>query len=219
MSTALDNVSTAQVLVGVGVVTTLSAPAAALAGDQMSEAIDSVAPGTHVVDATVMPTTMRSFAHDQLVKRTVRLARIEAHLRGKHLPRHYARHIRHESSARLMKRERALLRRISRLEAARRSNAATPSATAASASSTDTGGVDPGMAATLARIAQCESSGNPAAIGGGGLYRGAYQFDQHTWESVGGHGDPAAAPMAEQTRRAAILYSRTGPSSWPVCGR
>jgi hypothetical protein len=73
--------------------------------------------------------------------------------------------------------------------------------------------------APLEAIAACESGGNPSAIGGGGMYRGKYQFSTSTWASVGGSGDPAAAPEAEQDRRAAMLYSRTGPSSWPVCGR
>jgi hypothetical protein len=68
-------------------------------------------------------------------------------------------------------------------------------------------------------IAQCESGGNPQAIGGGGTYRGKYQFDQSTWASVGGSGDPAAAPEAEQDRRAAMLYARVGRSAWPVCGQ
>jgi Transglycosylase-like domain len=71
----------------------------------------------------------------------------------------------------------------------------------------------------LQAIAACESGGNPSAIGGGGTYRGKYQFDYGTWSSVGGSGDPAAAPEAEQDKRAAMLYSRTGASSWPVCGR
>jgi hypothetical protein len=70
----------------------------------------------------------------------------------------------------------------------------------------------------LEQIAQCESHGDPQAIGGGGTYRGKYQFDTGTWASVGGQGDPAAAPEAEQDKRAAILYMRTGPSQWPVCG-
>ena len=72
--------------------------------------------------------------------------------------------------------------------------------------------------AHLQAIAACESGGNPAAIGGGGLYRGKYQFDRQTWASVGGTGDPAAAPEAEQDRRAAMLYARAGSSPWPVCG-
>jgi len=71
----------------------------------------------------------------------------------------------------------------------------------------------------LAGIAACESGGNPRAIGGGGAYRGKYQFDYGTWASVGGSGDPAAAPEGEQDRRAAMLYARAGASPWPVCGR
>jgi hypothetical protein len=71
----------------------------------------------------------------------------------------------------------------------------------------------------LQAIAACESGGNPSAVGGGGAYRGKYQFDQGTWASVGGSGDPAAAPEAEQDKRAAMLYSRSGASSWPVCGQ
>jgi hypothetical protein len=71
----------------------------------------------------------------------------------------------------------------------------------------------------LKRIADCESHGNPRSIGGGGLYRGAYQFTVDTYRSVGGRGDPATSSMAEQTRRAAILLSRSGPSQWPVCSQ
>lgn len=77
------------------------------------------------------------------------------------------------------------------------------------------GGVSRAM---LDAIAACESGGNPAAVSAGGTYRGKYQFDQGTWESVGGHGDPAAAPEAEQDYRAALLYSRAGSSPWPICG-
>jgi hypothetical protein len=71
----------------------------------------------------------------------------------------------------------------------------------------------------LQAIAACESGGDPHAIGGGGAFRGKYQFTYDTWASVGGSGDPAAASPAEQDRRAAMLYARTGPASWPVCGR
>ena len=71
----------------------------------------------------------------------------------------------------------------------------------------------------LQAIANCESGGNPAAIGGGGLYRGKYQFSVDTWQAVGGTGDPAAAPEAEQDRRATILYAQAGPGQWPVCSQ
>jgi soluble lytic murein transglycosylase-like protein len=72
--------------------------------------------------------------------------------------------------------------------------------------------------ATLDAIASCESGGNPKAISSDGTYRGKYQFDYGTWASVGGDGDPAKASAAEQDYRAALLYSRSGSSSWPVCG-
>jgi Transglycosylase-like domain len=70
----------------------------------------------------------------------------------------------------------------------------------------------------LASIAACESGGNPGAIGGGGSFRGMYQFTFGTWQVVGGSGDPAAAPRAEQTWRAWLLLSRHGAGHWPVCG-
>jgi Transglycosylase-like domain len=71
---------------------------------------------------------------------------------------------------------------------------------------------------TLDSIAACESGGDPTAVSSDGTYRGKYQFDRGTWESVGGNGDPVAAPEAEQDYRAALLFSRSGSSPWPVCG-
>ena len=70
----------------------------------------------------------------------------------------------------------------------------------------------------LEAIAACESGGNPSAIGGGGQFRGKYQFTYETWAAVGGSGDPAAAPEAEQDQRAAMLLAQSGTSPWPVCG-
>jgi soluble lytic murein transglycosylase-like protein len=71
---------------------------------------------------------------------------------------------------------------------------------------------------TLDAIGACESGGDPTAVSSDGTYRGKYQFDYGTWASVGGSGDPAAASEAEQDYRAALLYSRSGSSPWPVCG-
>ncbi len=71
--------------------------------------------------------------------------------------------------------------------------------------------------ATLEAIAACESGGDPTAVNAAGYY-GKYQFDESTWASVGGSGDPAAAPEAEQDYRAALLYAQSGSSPWPVCG-
>jgi soluble lytic murein transglycosylase-like protein len=71
--------------------------------------------------------------------------------------------------------------------------------------------------ATLNSIAACESGGDPTAVNDAGYY-GKYQFDESTWASVGGSGNPAEASEAEQDYRAALLYSRAGSSPWPVCG-
>ena len=70
----------------------------------------------------------------------------------------------------------------------------------------------------LRSIAWCESRNNPRAIGGGGAYRGLYQFSFSTWRVVGGSGDPAAAPRSEQTWRAWVLLKNHGSGHWPVCG-
>jgi len=68
-------------------------------------------------------------------------------------------------------------------------------------------------------LAQCESGGDPRAVGGGGRYFGLYQFSLGTWQGVGGSGNPAAASASEQTYRAQLLYARAGRSPWPVCGK
>jgi hypothetical protein len=71
--------------------------------------------------------------------------------------------------------------------------------------------------ANLRSIAACESHNNPRAVGGGGTYRGLYQFSFSTWRVVGGYGDPAAASRWEQTWRAWLLLSRHGSGHWPMC--
>jgi len=70
----------------------------------------------------------------------------------------------------------------------------------------------------LEAIAACESGGVPTTDTGNGFY-GKYQFTAATWASVGGSGNPAAAPEAEQDMRAAMLYERQGTAPWPACGR
>ncbi len=75
----------------------------------------------------------------------------------------------------------------------------------------------PGDHPVLARIARCESGGNPRAVSRGGRYRGKYQFSRATWRDMGGKGDPAKASEAEQDRRAMKLYRRSGTSPWPSC--
>jgi peptidoglycan hydrolase-like protein with peptidoglycan-binding domain len=71
---------------------------------------------------------------------------------------------------------------------------------------------------TLAKIAQCESGGDPTALSSTGRYRGKYQFSRATWRDLGGAGDPAAASESVQDAMAAKLLARRGTSPWPVCG-
>ncbi len=74
-----------------------------------------------------------------------------------------------------------------------------------------------GAGGSLASIRNCESGGDYSTDTGNGFY-GAYQFDQSTWESVGGSGSPASASPAEQDKRAAALMAQSGSSPWPTCG-
>jgi Ni/Co efflux regulator RcnB len=136
--------------------------------------------------------------------RNVRLARLVAQKQGERLGRGYARraHLRElddlrRSTSRLkrelrsMRRERAWYRLAFRKV----------------------------PASTLRSIAQCESHGDPRAIGGGGQYRGMFQMTFQIWGAVGGKGDPAAASAAEQYYRASLIYTRYGSGQWPHCGR
>jgi hypothetical protein len=74
-----------------------------------------------------------------------------------------------------------------------------------------------GIRAELHKIAMCESGGDPTAVSASGTYRGKYQFDRATWRSLGGHGDPAAAPERVQDHLAAKLLRQAGGSAWPNC--
>lgn len=71
----------------------------------------------------------------------------------------------------------------------------------------------------LDQIAWCESRLNPTATSSSGKYKGAFQFDDATWRSNGGVGDPRDATYEEQKAVAARLYERRGASPWPTCGR
>jgi len=74
-----------------------------------------------------------------------------------------------------------------------------------------------GGGGNLASIRACESGGNYATNTGNGYY-GAYQFDQQTWNSVGGTGNPANASPATQDAMANALIAQRGTSPWPNCG-
>jgi hypothetical protein len=168
--------------------------------------------------------------------RTVRLARTKAKLMGRdELGRKRTRRLRRLPMALLVDRRRELrhdvkaIRRQARIEAQQAAAAAAAAAatapattstgsTTSSAGTATTGGAST-ASAPLESIAACESGGDPTAVSPDGTYRGKYQFDQSTWASVGGTGDPAAASEAEQDMRAQRLYSQAGASPWPVCGR
>jgi peptidoglycan hydrolase-like protein with peptidoglycan-binding domain len=87
----------------------------------------------------------------------------------------------------------------------------------APASSTGSTSGSSAVPAQLAAIAQCESGGNPRAVSPDGTYRGKYQFDQTTWEKMGGEGDPIDAPEAVQDKIALKLYKARGTAPWPNC--
>jgi peptidoglycan hydrolase-like protein with peptidoglycan-binding domain len=73
-------------------------------------------------------------------------------------------------------------------------------------------------ATVLAALAACESGGDPTAVSPDGRFRGKYQFSRGTWRDLGGSGDPADAPEADQDRLAAALYAQKGLAPWPACG-
>jgi soluble lytic murein transglycosylase-like protein len=110
------------------------------------------------------------------------------------------------------------LREQARKRARERERAQAEAASAAATSTEDIAPEQYGVSqATLDSIAACESGSDPTAVSADGTYRGKYQFDYGTWASVGGSGDPAAAPEAEQDMRAAMLYAQAGSSPWPIC--
>jgi hypothetical protein len=77
-----------------------------------------------------------------------------------------------------------------------------------------------------AALRECESGGDYTITNPSGKYRGAYQFDRSTWNSVAGRHDPslvgvdpAAASPADQDAMAFALYLERGARPWPHCGR
>lgn len=75
-------------------------------------------------------------------------------------------------------------------------------------------------------LRRCESTHNYRAISPSGLYRGAYQFSQQTWDWVAGiHWpflvdiDPIDAAPGWQDVMAYTLYAMRGWDQWPICGK
>jgi hypothetical protein len=143
-------------------------------------------------DATAAE-AMRDHTRDRLVREHARLARKYADLTGRrHAGLRTIQSTQHMTRGRLIAKNRELRAEVREL--------------------------DIPIPPSLKQVAECESHGNPRAVGGGGSFRGAFQFMESTWHAVGGEGDPADAPLEEQYRRAAILMARSGSSPWPVCG-
>ena len=67
-----------------------------------------------------------------------------------------------------------------------------------------------------AKLARCESGGDPKTNTGNGFY-GMYQFTLETWQSLGGTGYPHEADAATQTAMAKKLQAQSGWGQWPGC--
>jgi len=95
-------------------------------------------------------------------------------------------------------------------------------AAAARRSSGGRGGSGGGGGSCLDSIRHRESRGDYGAVSPGGTYRGAYQFDQQTWDSNAAASgrtdlvgvDPAAADPAAQDQIAADTFARRGNQPW-----
>jgi hypothetical protein len=81
---------------------------------------------------------------------------------------------------------------------------------------------DVGCFLACTRAHESDSAGGYGAVGGGGRYRGAYQFDQQTWNNNAAASgrldlvgqDPAAVAPAAQDQVAADTYARRGNQPW-----
>ncbi|GJM37388.1 MAG: hypothetical protein DHS20C19_07550 [Acidimicrobiales bacterium] len=77
----------------------------------------------------------------------------------------------------------------------------------------------------LHRLRMCESTDNYEAISSSGTYRGAYQFDQTTWDGVAERHfpwlegeDPITVAPWWQDAMTRALWSERGKQPWPICG-
>ena len=67
------------------------------------------------------------------------------------------------------------------------------------------------------RTSRCESGGDPNAIGGGGMYRGAFQFMRSTWRHS--PKTPGGDPIDYNWKTQAVVAVRSeadGRQHWPV---
>ncbi len=78
----------------------------------------------------------------------------------------------------------------------------------------------------LLRLRMCESTDNYQAVSSSGTYRGAYQFDQPTWDGVADRHfpwlegvDPVDDEPWWQDAMTRALWSERGRQPWPICGK
>ncbi len=77
-----------------------------------------------------------------------------------------------------------------------------------------------------AAVRQCEAGGSYTIVSRSGLYHGAYQFHQQTWDSVAGSLGrtdlvgipPEVAAASDQDALALQLWRQRGNAPWPHCG-
>jgi hypothetical protein len=88
-----------------------------------------------------------------------------------------------------------------------------------------TPGAPPRPTDVWSNLRACESGGGYGVVSVSGRYRGAYQFDQGTWDSIASQinpadvgMDPASASPAIQDQMAQALYAQRGSRPWPRCG-
>lgn len=202
-------------VISVGIAAALPAVASSAISPNDEQAIEPAPAGPAGIDprqpigtVTIDTTKTTDIRHQRLVHRYLKLRNRANRLIARRDRRHVPRRVRTATQAQwsnrgLQRAIRVMRKRVRNVRADLHDRRA---------------GLTPAVRATLNGIAACESHGNPRAIGGGGAYRGKYQFSYGTWASVGGKGDPAAASEREQDRRAAMLLTRSGRGHWPVCG-
>ncbi|GAA4836513.1 resuscitation-promoting factor [Luteimicrobium xylanilyticum] len=96
------------------------------------------------------------------------------------------------------------------------SSSSTSSSSSGSSTSSSSSGSSASVSGVWAKLAACESGGNPKAVNPAGYY-GLYQFTVGTWHSLGGTGLPTDASAATQTALAKKLQARSGWGQWPAC--
>ena len=104
----------------------------------------------------------------------------------------------------------------------KRSGAPPASGTSSGGTSAPSSTTDPALNPFLACVVQAESGGNYGAVSPNGLYRGAFQFSQSTWNfaaQAAGRPDlvgvpPNLASKADQDSVAVALYSLDGERPW-----